>query len=137
MTYLDRRDSLRLTPARSRFLYDAWLEGVICWDTLMATAATTPDKAQFPGGSKERVSKAGDAVRVGNPSAEDLHVINIWRAAHRPVMNAFQSILRNRTRGKDIIIAQRHKRRSTIFDKLKRLPGMRLARMDDVAGCRL
>jgi ppGpp synthetase/RelA/SpoT-type nucleotidyltranferase len=95
------------------------------------------DKPKFPGGSKERVSRAGDAVRRDTATEEDLDVINIWRAAHRPVLNTFQAILRNRTRGKKIIVAQRHKRRSTIFDKLRRLPGMRLARMDDVAGCRL
>lgn len=34
-------------------------------------------------------------------------------------------------------MAQRHKRRQTIFGKLLRFPGMRLHRMDDVAGCRL
>lgn len=34
-------------------------------------------------------------------------------------------------------VAPRHKRKTTIFDKLTRLPGMQLARMDDVAGCRL
>jgi ppGpp synthetase/RelA/SpoT-type nucleotidyltranferase len=102
--------------------------------SLMAAAI---DKPQFPGGSKERVSKAGDAVRTGNPTEDDLEVINVWRAAHRPVLNTFQAILRNRTHSKKIIVAQRHKRRSTIFDKLMRLPGMRLARMDDVAGCRL
>ena len=103
----------------------------------MATTATTADKPIFPGGSKERVSRAGDAVRNGNPTEDDLECINTWRAAHRHVLNTFQAILRNRTHGKDIIVAQRHKRRSTIFDKLLRLPGMRLARMDDVAGCRL
>lgn len=91
----------------------------------------------FPGGSKERVNRAGDAVRGGHPRDEDLDVINTWRAAHRAVLNTFQAILRNRTRGQKIAVAQRHKRRSTIFDKLHRLPGMRLARMDDVAGCRL
>ncbi len=37
----------------------------------------------------------------------------------------------------DIAVAQRHKRKRTIFDKLQRLPGMQLARMDDIAGCRL
>ncbi len=137
MTYLDRVDSRRLTPGFSTPLYAAWLAGVISWEAFMATAVVAPDKLQFPGGSKERVSRAGDAVRHDNPSEEDLAVINIWRAAHRPVLNTFQAILRNRTHGKDIIVAQRHKRRSTIFDKLLRLPGMRLARMDDVAGCRL
>jgi putative GTP pyrophosphokinase len=92
---------------------------------------------QFPGGSKERVSKAGSAVRAGNASPEDLQVIDAWRAAHRSVLNTFQAILRNRTRGTKIIVAQRHKRRSTIFGKLKRFPKMQLSRMDDVAGCRL
>lgn len=91
----------------------------------------------YPGGSKSRVNRAGDSVRMGNPSEEDLRVIEEWRAAHRAVLNTFQAILRNRTRGTNIAVAQRHKRKRTIFDKLQRLPGMRLARMDDVAGCRL
>jgi putative GTP pyrophosphokinase len=64
-------------------------------------------------------------------------VIEAWRAAHRGVLNTFQAILRNRTRGTNITVAQRHKRKRTIFDKLRRLPRMRLSRMDDVAGCRL
>ncbi len=91
----------------------------------------------FPGGSKERVSRAGDAVRNGAPTLDDLSVIDVWRAAHRSVLNTFQAILRNRTRDTDIVVAQRHKRRSTIFGKLRRFPKMQLARMDDVAGCRL
>ncbi|MDU0458945.1 MAG: RelA/SpoT domain-containing protein [Geobacteraceae bacterium] len=45
--------------------------------------------------------------------------------------------MRNRTRGTKISVAQRHKRKRTIFDKLHRLPKMELARMDDIAGCRL
>lgn len=91
----------------------------------------------YPGGSKSRVSKAGDSVRNGTASVEDYAVIEAWRAAHRSVVNTFQALLRNRLRGQKVIVAQRHKRRNTIFDKLKRLPGMQLARMDDVAGCRL
>jgi ppGpp synthetase/RelA/SpoT-type nucleotidyltranferase len=94
-------------------------------------------QVSFPGGSKSRVNRAGDNVRAGKPSAEDLSVIEEWRAAHRNVLNTFQSILRTRTRGTRISVAQRHKRRRTIFDKLHRLPGMQLSRMDDVAGCRL
>lgn len=91
----------------------------------------------FPGGSKSRVNRAGDAVRHSAPSQHDLHVIDEWRAAHRAVLNTFQAILRERARGKGITVAQRHKRRRTIFDKLDRLPTMQLSRMDDVAGCRL
>lgn len=100
----------------------------------MANIASEP---RFPGGSKERVSRAGDAVRCKTQTTEDLAVIDNWRAAHRFVLNTFQAILRNRTRGTGIVVAQRHKRRSTIFGKLLRFPKMQLARMDDVAGCRL
>lgn len=92
---------------------------------------------RYPGGSKKRVTRAGDAIRSGTETPEDLAVIEEWRAAHRGVLNTFQAILRFRTKGKKISVAQRHKRRNTIFNKLQRLPGMQLARMDDVAGCRL
>ena len=94
-------------------------------------------ESNFPGGSKSRVNRAGDGVRTGSPSNEDLEVIEAWRAAHRPVLNTFQAILRTRLRGKNVIVAQRHKRKNTIFDKLQRLPTMQLSRMDDVAGCRI
>jgi putative GTP pyrophosphokinase len=94
-------------------------------------------KQHFPGGSKSRVNRAGESVRAGTQTAEDLHVIEQWRAAHRAVLNTFQAILRTRTRGTGISVAQRHKRKRTIFDKLERLPSMQLSRMDDIAGCRL
>ncbi|MCF8075486.1 MAG: RelA/SpoT domain-containing protein [Desulfotignum sp.] len=91
----------------------------------------------FPGGSKSKVNRAGENVRNQTYNLGDLNIIEEWRAAHRAVLNTFQAILRNRTKGQNITVAQRHKRKTTIFDKLKRLPGMQLARMDDVAGCRL
>lgn len=91
----------------------------------------------FPGGSKSRVTRAGEHIRQGAATTDDLIVIDEWRAAHRWVLNTFQAILRKRTRGTKISVAQRHKRKMTIFDKLMRFPGMQLARMDDVAGCRL
>ena len=96
-----------------------------------------PNNVSFPGGTKSRVNTAGRHVREGNASAEDMAVIEDWRAAHRTVLNTFQAILRTRTRDKPIVVAQRHKRRNTIFNKLARLPQMELSRMDDVAGCRL
>jgi ppGpp synthetase/RelA/SpoT-type nucleotidyltranferase len=91
----------------------------------------------FPGGSKSRVNRAGNAVRDGSADIHDYIAIEEWRAAHRAVLNTFQAILRNHTRNTNTTVAQRHKRRLTIFDKLLRLPEMQLARMDDVAGCRL
>jgi putative GTP pyrophosphokinase len=92
---------------------------------------------RFPGGSKSRVNRAGDAIRARKATEADLLVLDEWRAAHRAVLNTFQSILRTRTRDTEIVVAQRHKRKRTIFDKLHRFPGMQLSRMDDVAGCRL
>lgn len=87
--------------------------------------------------SKERVNRAGNAVRAGNQTAEDILVIENWRAAHNKILNDWQASLRGRCKGKDIVFAQRLKRRSTIFDKLKRQPDMQLARMHDIGGCRL
>jgi putative GTP pyrophosphokinase len=91
----------------------------------------------FPGGSKSRVNRAGDNVRHECATADDLVAIDEWRAAHKVVLNTFQASLRNRTRNKNIVVAQRHKRRNTIFNKLSRQPKMELSRMDDIAGCRL
>ncbi|MGI4758548.1 MAG: RelA/SpoT domain-containing protein [Janthinobacterium lividum] len=94
-------------------------------------------KPAFPGGSKTRVSRAGNAIRTGSATPEDYQIIDTWRAAHRNVLNTFQALLRTRTRGQNIVVAQRLKRRKTVFGKLNRYPSMELSRMDDVAGCRL
>lgn len=91
----------------------------------------------FPGCSKTRVNRAGNNVRSGIPIDDDIHIIDQWRAAHRAILNTFQAILRIRTSGTNIVVAQRHKRKRTIYDKLRRIPGMDLSRMDDIAGCRL
>lgn len=98
---------------------------------------TSKKESNYPGGSKERVRRAGNNVRAETATPDDYSVIDLWRAAHRPVLNTFQAILRTRTRGTSIVVAQRHKRKRTIFNKLIRISGMQLHRMDDVAGCRL
>ena len=106
------------------------------WD--MEQPRRSPEHTQdFPGGSKSRVNRAGQRVREFTANAEDLQVIDEWRAAHRAVLNTFKVNLIQRGRGKGIIFAQRHKRKRTIFNKLARFPSMNLSRMDDVAGCRL
>jgi ppGpp synthetase/RelA/SpoT-type nucleotidyltranferase len=92
---------------------------------------------KFPGGSKSKVNEAGKNIRDNKARWNDIIVIEEWRAAHRAVLNTFQSILRQRTRYTKAMVAQRHKRRNTIYGKLKRFPKMQLARMDDVAGCRV
>lgn len=94
-------------------------------------------KIKFPGESKTRVNAAGEAVRTNRATSEDLQIIEEWRAAHSSVINTFQALLRNRAKDFGAKVIQRHKRKTTIFDKLLRQPGMDLARMDDVAGCRV
>src|SRR5262249_55474994 len=85
------------------------------------------------------VDIAGEHIRDGVATQDDVAVLEQWRAAHLYVINTFQASLRNRRRrsGDSISIAQRLKRRPTIVDKLLREPGMALARMHDIAGCRL
>jgi putative GTP pyrophosphokinase len=91
-----------------------------------------------PWGSKGLVNRAGEAFRGRRElTIEELSAVEAWRAAHKYVLNTFQSVLRNRTKGTDVLVAQRLKRRSTIVDKLLREKDMQLARMDDIAGCRL
>ncbi len=87
--------------------------------------------------SKSRINRAGDAFRTGSVELEDLLVLENWRASHAYILNTFQSNLRNRARGSRIVVGQRLKRRPTIIDKLNRQSGMQLARMHDVAGCRV
>lgn len=64
-------------------------------------------------------------------------MLDNWRASHAYIINTFQANLRRRARGKDVVVGQRLKRRPTIVDKLSRQPSMRLARMHDIAGCRV
>jgi putative GTP pyrophosphokinase len=93
---------------------------------------------QVPWGSKGTINRAGEALRAGRQlSSEELDALDTWRASHRYILNTFNVLLRGKTAGTSIVVAQRLKRRITIIDKLFREPKMQLARMDDVAGCRL
>ena len=87
--------------------------------------------------SKTRVRKAGNAIRDNQSTIEDHLVLENWRACHSYILNTFQANLRNRSRGNDITVAQRLKRRVTIIDKLQREPHMQLSTMQDIAGCRI
>ena len=87
--------------------------------------------------SKGAINRAGDALRARKLGPGQSDILKSWRMAHRDVINSFQSLLRARAKNLDVQVAQRLKRRSTIIDKLSRHDGMQLARMDDVAGCRL
>lgn len=98
------------------------------------------EKALPHWGSKGAVNRAGEALRIpGRITSGQAMTLEAWRMAHRDVIHAFEALLRARaSKSKsNIEVAQRLKRRSTIVDKLGRFPKMELARMDDVAGCRL
>ncbi len=90
-----------------------------------------------PSVSKSRVNKAGKSLRFGTETSEDLEAIESWRASHAYVLNTFQMTLRRKVKEQAIVVAQRLKRRNTIFGKARREAKLDLARMHDVAGCRL
>ena len=83
------------------------------------------------------MNRAGDNFRRGKETEEDVRTLEEWRKAHRHVLDAFRKLLGRRTEGTEVVVAQRHKRRSTIVDKLRRRKVRKLAEMNDVAGCRL
>jgi putative GTP pyrophosphokinase len=87
--------------------------------------------------SKMRVNRAGKAIGEGTATQEDIVVMENWRASHAYVLNTFQATLRNRSRGTGAIVGTRLKRRATIENKVRRFPDMQLARMHDIAGCRI
>ena len=87
--------------------------------------------------SRKQVTKAGARIAGQNFSLEDVATLENWRASHAWVINTFQMNLRRRSRGQDIIVGTRLKRRATILNKLQRFPQMQLGRMHDIAGCRV
>ncbi|MEL6197828.1 MAG: RelA/SpoT domain-containing protein [Pseudomonadota bacterium] len=92
-----------------------------------------------PNHSKSRVKAVGKRIRGDNYTLGDISVLENWRASHSYILNTFQANLRNRARQARyaVTVAQRLKRRHTIFDKLRREPNMQLSTMHDIAGCRL
>ena len=97
----------------------------------------------YPEYSRQKVNNSakniGISIKEYNDiaSSEDEEVVENWRASHTHVLNTWQFIVRKRIEGRKIIFAQRLKRKNTIYDKLQRFPNMLLARMHDIAGCRL
>lgn len=88
--------------------------------------------------TKSQVTKAGQRIaNKAQVSLNDYVMVENWRASHAWVINTFQANLRRRSRGTNIVVGTRLKRRVTIFDKLTRFPKMQLGRMHDIAGCRV
>ncbi len=99
--------------------------------------------------SKGRINRAGKALSralIGGeplPSADEIAeaavVVEAFRAAHRAPMASARMGLRSciDTEGLSAEeLSQRLKRTPTVFDKLRRLPTMKLSSMGDIGGCR-
>jgi len=91
----------------------------------------------FPRYSRKQVTKAGARIAAGPSDLMDIVALENWRASHAWVINTFQVNLRRRSRGTNIVVGTRLKRRATIVNKLRRFPQMQLGRMHDIAGCRV
>ncbi len=90
-----------------------------------------------PAYSKKQITKAGARIAAGVVEFADVLKLENWRASHAWVINTFQVNLRRRSRGREIVVGTRLKRRATIVNKLRRFPNMQLGRMHDIAGCRV
>ncbi len=92
--------------------------------------------------SKGKINRAGEILAEEDPSEESRafadEVLANWRASHAYPINTFQATLRAKLRVIDdkAIVAQRLKRTPSIVSKLRRFPGMKLARMQDIGGLR-
>lgn len=97
---------------------------------------------QVPKESRSKINKAGCILakdKANDISLEQArNLAERWRACHAYPINTFQSTLRRKLAkfSSGPIVAQRLKRMPTIIDKLRRYPGMQLARMQDIGGVR-
>lgn len=98
-----------------------------------------------PAFSKGSINRAGDVLASTASTEDELHeayvILNNWRASHGLPLNTIQMYLRQSAKKFDnernFIIAQRLKRVPSIIDKIRRFESMKLARMQDIGGCRV
>ncbi len=94
--------------------------------------------------TRGRVRRAGEILCEGDSAAiaQIMPIITNWRAAHAYPLNTFQATLRRRlkslgTRAAErSLVGERLKRLPSIEAKLRRQHGMKLERMQDIAGLR-
>lgn len=97
----------------------------------------------IPKYSRTQVNRAGEILNSQDIDLEKwvwaFEVLSNWRACHGYPMNTFQATVRQKLKKIDdnALVAQRLKRLPSILNKLKRLPGMNLSRMQDIGGLRV
>ena len=94
------------------------------------------------GYGRAQVDRAGEVLRSESAAPSDRARARViygeWRARHRVPLVALRRLLRERMRraAADGFGAQRLKRLWSVEAKLRRFPGLRLSRMQDIGGCR-
>lgn len=94
--------------------------------------------------TKNQINKAGDILK-NKESYSDKEIrwaedaLTYWRTLHGFPVNEFQQILRKKLLNinKNALVVQRIKRSPSTIAKLKRIPNMQLARMQDIGGVRV
>ncbi|ALD20978.1 RelA/SpoT domain-containing protein [Hymenobacter sp. DG25A] len=92
--------------------------------------------------SRREVNRAGEILISDDATLAEkdnaLLIINNWRTSHNFPLNTFQKRLRRTAKSinNDSLVAQRIKRLASIKLKLERFPGMNMAQIQDIGGCR-
>ena len=86
--------------------------------------------------SKSNISRAGKQLLEEVLAPGSLLIVDNWRASHAFPLHVITMNLRRNHPDKTIVV-QRLKRLDSIVNKLKRNEDMNLARMNDIAGCRV
>jgi hypothetical protein len=92
--------------------------------------------------SRDQVNEAGATLVRTGPSVDALdrafRILTNWRSSHSFPLNTFQVGLRKKAKQVDqrALVAQRIKRISSIYLKLRRFKWLVLSEMQDIGGCR-
>jgi hypothetical protein len=111
-----------------------WFPANMAW----ATPTYTRSQVDAAGAALTRLMGDGTKDFSGDEIVRIFDVLNNWRASHNFPLNTFQIGLRRNARRVDSnsLVAQRIKRLSSIMQKLRRFPSIRLSQIQDIGGCR-
>lgn len=89
--------------------------------------------------NKQEVDTAGNKIKEGTQTENDIKIVDDFRVAHAYPMQVFYVALSRRCKKRDprILVYQRHKKLPSIISKLKRIKSLSLLEMQDLGGCRV
>jgi len=124
-------------PSPAQGILETWADYLCARARAEASMAWTE-----PVHSKRQIDRAGEDLVRGDVLDEDRKsaaaVVANWRSSHAFPLNTLQMNLRQQAKKVEAaaLVAQRLKRAHSIEFKLRRFPGMRLSRMQDLGGAR-